>query len=234
MKIQLSTSIPTNPLIVLGIPSVGMIGTIVTEFLIEHTAANKVGRCLIDDTNPIVAIHKGEVIDPIGLFYSQKNHMLFVHVATNLEKYEWAFAKTIYELATQLGAQKIINVEGIVDNNSEQPAVYTFTKNLEQKRRLSESHILFLEEGIVMGSVASLLQLDEEQKSVSFFATTHSQLPDSVGAAQVILALDAFLQLSIDPKPLLEQAAVYEAKIKEVLGGALQSSQEKKSMSYVG
>lgn len=69
------TKKPKSPIIIEGFPGFGLVGTISTEFLVEHLGAEKIGKIDIEENPPMVAVHKGKVIDPIGIFY-RKNIML--------------------------------------------------------------------------------------------------------------------------------------------------------------
>ena len=68
------------------------------------------------------------------------------------------------------------------------------------------------------------------------FAETHSNLPDSKAAAKVIEALDKYLGMDIDYKPLLEQAAKFEEKLKTIMQKSQEAQEisDKKKLSYFG
>jgi predicted ATP-grasp superfamily ATP-dependent carboligase len=60
-------------------------------------------------------------------------------------------------------------------------------------------------------------------------------MPDSKAAAKAVEALDKYLNLNIDYKPLLKQAEKFEDKLKHILEQKEQtvSEQEKKKLSYI-
>ena len=68
------------------------------------------------------------------------------------------------------------------------------------------------------------------------FAETHSNLPDSKAAAKVVEALDKYLGMEIDYKPLLEQAQKFEDKLKSILKKSqeAQDISDQKKLSYLG
>ena len=70
MNFELSKK-PKNPTILEGFPGFGLVGTISTEYLIEHLNAEKIGQITIEESPPMVAIHQGKVIDPVGIYYSK-------------------------------------------------------------------------------------------------------------------------------------------------------------------
>ena len=69
-----------------------------------------------------------------------------------------------------------------------------------------------------------------------FFAETHLEYPDSKAASNIIKLLDGYLGLNVDYKPLVEQAEVFEKKLKTILeqSSIATKTRDKKQMSYLG
>ena len=95
---------------------------------------------------------------------------------------------------------------------------------------------LTLKEGIIVGTTGALLAREKTIPVTALFAETHSNLPDSKAAATLVKALDSYLGLKVDPKPLIKQAEEFEAKLKKMLeqGQAAGALAKKKKLSYVG
>ena len=213
-----------------------MVGTISTEFLVEHLGAEKIGKIDIEENPPMVAVHKGKVIDPIGIFYSKKYNVVIIHAVTPVTGMEWKLAKTIANLAKKLNAKEIISLEGVGgqsngDINKNNDAYYftNFSKKLEK------SNMKPLDEGIIMGVTGALL-LKKDLKLSCIFAETHSALPDSRAAATVIENLENYLSLKIDVKPLIEKAERFEIKLKNIFEktNVANKEKQKKELSYLG
>ena len=69
-----------------------------------------------------------------------------------------------------------------------------------------------------MTVVTGALMLTAETVNSTFlFAETHSRMPDSRAAAELIRMLDVYLNLKVDPKPLIKQAEDFENKIKDMI-----------------
>ena len=73
---------------------------------------------------------------------------------------------------------------------------------------------------------------------MALFAEAKSNLPDSKAAAQIILALDGYTGLKVDPKPLLKQAEAFEEKLKDIIQKGQQAEdiqdEKEKKLGYVG
>ncbi len=230
MHINLYTKIKPNATIICGFPGYGLIGTITTEFLIEHLNAIEVGIFHYEEVPPTLAIHQGKIIKPMAVYYNRKSNIVIVHVMISTKGIEWKIADTITKLSDQIKAKEIINLEGVAGAPKQKNPEFFYIGN----HKLADYGLKPLKESIILGVIAGLML---RAKSITaIFATTTSKLPDSKSSAKVIEILDKYLGLNIDYKPLLKQAEVFEAKLKKIIersNSALQTV-KKKDMSYVG
>ncbi len=235
--IELTFVPAAKPLLLQGSPNFGMIGTIVTEFLISHLSMRKIGRILLDSLPPVIAVHNGDLLDPVGLYYDEKTNIVVVHIAISIQGHEWTLAKELVELQKKLDCSEFICTDGIYDESvSEQADVFFYTSDITTKEKLKTLGLLSLTGGVISGLSAILAQIHASTKLTAFLATTHAQYPDSSAAATIIAALDLYLNLDVDPEPLLEQAQVLEEKWQKIAATSAQSldEKEKKQLSYVG
>ena len=112
MKINL-TKKPKNPIIIEGFPGFGLVGTIASEFLIDHLETEQIGKIWMHELPAMVAIHEGEVIEPIGIFYNKKYNLIIIHGIIGITGLEWKITDAIIDMAKDLKAKEIISLEGI-------------------------------------------------------------------------------------------------------------------------
>ncbi len=233
MNIKLSKS-PKNVTIIEGFPGFGLVGTITTEYLIQHLDCELIGKFWLEELQPTVVIHEKKLVHPIGVFYNKKYNLVIIHAITAINGVEWKIADYLDALATKLKAKEIVCIEGVGSSaQTEQPqAFYHSTK---PTKKLDKIGLKPLAEGIIIGITASLL-LKTKTPLTALFADTHSDLPDSKAAARMIEILDDYIGLKIDPKPLLQTAEKFEEKLKGMLekGKMAQDQMKKKNLSYVG
>ncbi len=213
MKILLNKR-PKNPVIIEGFPSFGLVGSIATEFLIQHLKAEKIGSVTGDELMPITAVHDGQVIEPLGLYYSKKYNIVIVHALAGTNGLEWKISDMLMELSTMLNAKELISIEGIASRTGAGNVFY-YTDFEKNKKKLESSGIKPLKEGIVMGVTGALIS--RAKGKTCFFVESDVQLADSMAAAKIIETLDNYLGLKVDPKPLLAAAKEFEAKLKGIL-----------------
>lgn len=236
MEIKL-TKKPKNPIILEGFPGFGLIGTITTEFLIDHLKTEMIGTIWMEEMPALVAIHENRLIQPIGIFYSKKYNLVIVHVITSAVGLEWKLCKAIQDLAKQLQAKEILSLEGVGSPEAvSNPGVFYFSVDKKREKMLKDLKIKPLNEGIIMGVTASLMMRETKVPLSALFVEAQSNLPDSKAAAKMIETLDKVLGLKVDPKPLLKQAQQFEGKIKTLLDSSKNATVEQKRqmMSYVG
>lgn len=235
MKLIL-TKKPKNVTIIEGFPGFGLIGTIATEYLMEHLETEKIGIVQMDEVPAMIAIHQNKVIEPISIHYDKKNNLVLVHAINIGKDMGWKVADIIEDLAKQLSAKEIISLEGVGSpNQSSERVFYYTTKDADLSKKIG-SLANPLMEGIIVGVTGALLAKSLSVPLVAFFAEAKSNLPDSKAAAEIIKVLDLYTGLKIDPKPLLKQAEMFEKKLKSILqkGKDAEDMNEEKKMSYVG
>ncbi|MBI4447724.1 proteasome assembly chaperone family protein [Candidatus Woesearchaeota archaeon] len=226
---------PKNPIIIEGFPGLGLIGTITTEFLIKHLKAKPIGNIWSKELLPVVAIHENKIVQPLEIFYAEKENILIVHALSDIRGMEWDISDSLMQLYRELDAKEIISIEGILSTN-QKPQVYYFTNDTEAKKKFDSAGILQLKEGIIMGVTAALLLKNKDVIGSGIFVESHTKLPDSMSAAKVIEILDKYLGLKIDYKPLIQAASEFEKKLKDIIQQSqrLTNQPRKLKMNYFG
>ncbi|OGY53571.1 MAG: hypothetical protein A2912_03810 [Candidatus Buchananbacteria bacterium RIFCSPLOWO2_01_FULL_40_23b] len=234
MKLIL-TKKPKNVTIVEGFPGFGLIGTIATEFLMEHLDTEKIGIIEMDEIPAMIAVHDSKIIEPVSIHYNKKFNLVFIHAINIGKNLAWKLADAIIDLAEQLGAKEIISLEGVGSPNPDASRVFYYTTKDGNVVKKLEGTANPLREGIVVGVTGALLAKHIKTPIIALFAEAKSNLPDSKAAAEIIRALDAYVDLDVDPKPLLKQAMVFEEKLKGIVEKSQRAQEiQEDKMGYVG
>ena len=234
MKLIL-TKKPKNVTIIEGFPGFGLIGTIATEFLLEHLDTEKIGLVEMEEIPAMIAIHQNKVIEPVSLHYNKEYNLVLVHAINIGKNTGWKLSEMIEQLAEELSAKEVVSLEGVGSPNPGNKVFYYATQNGAYSKKLS-AIASPLSEGIVVGVTGALLARSLKVPIIAFFAEAQSGLPDSRAAAEIIKALDAYTGLKIDTKPLLQQAKMFEEKLKGIVqkSGKAEELQEEKQDNYFG
>ena len=226
---------PKNVTIIEGFPGFGLIGTIAIEYLMDHLETEKIGTIEMDEVPAMIAIHQSKVIEPISLHYNKDHNLVLVHAINIGKNTGWKLSEMIEQLAQELSAKEVISLEGVGSPNPGSKVFYYATADGALAKRLS-AVASPLSEGIVVGVTGALLAKSLKIPIIAFFAEAQSGLPDSRAAAEIIKALDAYTGLEVDPKPLLQQAKLFEQKLKGIIqkSSKAEELQEEKKESYFG
>ncbi len=238
MEVVLSQR-PKSPIVITGFPGVGMVGAIAAEFLVQHLGTKSIGKIILDKSPSLVAIHEGRLIEPFGIYYSQKHNIVVVHSIVALPGSEWQAASALLSICSTLKAKELISIEGVGSAAEEAPQggkVFYYTNSPVKEKLLARQKVEKLNEGIIMGPTSAVLMKAGKLPVSCLFAQTHDSMPDSNAAAQIIRSLDAYLGLKVDYKPLLQLAAKFEEKLRNIMAQSRQAEdlRDKKQMSYVG
>ncbi|MBI2668271.1 proteasome assembly chaperone family protein [Candidatus Woesearchaeota archaeon] len=230
------TKKPKGVTIIEGFPGFGLIGTIATEFLMEHLKTEKIGVIEMDEIPAMIAIHQNKVIEPISLHYNKEYNLVLVHAINIGKDLGWKLADVILDVAQQLGAKQIISLEGVGSPNPASGRVFYYATEDGTVKKKLDSVAQPLAEGIIVGVTGALLAKKTTLPVIALFAEAQSQLPDSKAAAEILKALDKYIGLEMDTKPLLKQAEEFEKKLKGIMEKSQKAEelQEDKKLSYVG
>jgi len=227
---------PRSPTVVSGFPGFGLVGTIASEFLLEHLSVEQIGKITLEEMPAVVAVHKSKLVDPFGIFYNKKYNLVIVNAIIAPQGMEWKIADFLIQLVKKLQAKELIALEGLAGENPDEFKTLFYSRDKKITEKIKKLGIEPLDEGIIMGVTGALFMKDESFPLTCIFSETHTNLPDSKAAAKIIEGLDKYLGLDVDYKPLLKQAQTFEQKLQSILkkGAAATDISEKKRMSYVG
>jgi uncharacterized protein len=224
-----------NSVIIEGFPGLGFVSTIVCNYLIKHLDAEYIGYIFTKKLLPFATIHQNKIVQPIEIFYDEKNNIVIVNTYTSFEGIEYDIAEIILEFAKKIKAKQIITIEGITTLQEPTEKIYFFTTQKKEEKKLIEKGFEKIGEGIIVGVTGALLLRVEDFPLLGLFVEVHGEMPDNRASALIIKALDSYLGLNIDYRPLLKKAEEIEEKIRSLIEKIKKVGEEKKRrISYTG
>lgn len=237
MEVILNKKIKENTTLIEGFPGIGLVGTIATEFLVNHLKAKEVGSIKGPEVPPMIAVHDNKIVKPMTFFYDKKHNLLILHVLSGIPKQEWNIADLLAKQAKKLKCKEIISLEsvGVPGLIGGKTRSFFFTNDNKKAAMFKKMGLEPLKEGIIIG-VTGALMMNPGIKLSCIFAETHSRLPDSKAAAKIVEVLNKHLKLNVSTKPLFDSAAKFESKLNELISASRDASKktESKNLSYMG
>ena len=202
---------PKNCTVAHGFPGLGLVGTIVTKFLIDHLETEVIGSLKTEELVPLVAIHKAELVDPITLYHNKKYNLLIIQSLSEVAGKEWEVADALTKLSEELNAKETIILEGMP---SQQDAVSLYHYSTKSKVIGKSTP---LQEGVLGGLTAAMINRGKDLPLTALFVEAHDDIPDTEAAAKIVELMDDYLGMDLSFAPLIDQAKKFEHNLKTVM-----------------
>ncbi len=223
-----------------GFPSVGLVSTIVTNYIVDTLKLRQIG--VVDSMYfPTVSLIRGaEPHNPVRIYGGEVNGRkigVFISEFSPPGVMIKAVASSILQWAIDQRADMIITPEGlIVDSMPEKPAVYGIGSTKRAMSLLPESIQVF-EEGVISGVTGVLLNEGKKRDFdvLALLSEAHTDYPDARAAARIIEAMNAIIpEMNIDPEPLYEEAEKIEKHLEEIRAQAAKMKHSRPGTTMYG
>jgi uncharacterized protein len=216
-KIVEIKKVPLNkPIVVVGFPGPGLIGTIVTHHLVQTAEMDLIGTIRSPFMPPISPFYGGVLRAPIRIYASKDGKLVIVisEVAVPSLSLPY-FAYAICDWAQKNNATELICVEGMPKKGEgNKPIVYGAAEQ-DALKELIEHNIQRLPAGFVGGMPGALMNecLMRELDGISLIVEATEDVPDPAAAAEVVKALGDVRGVSTDVRSLLDQAKTIQKQL---------------------
>ena len=213
-----------------GFPSIGLVGTIVANFLINTLKLEQIG--IIDSPRfPAISVVKdGEPHSPMRLYSGEQvcndgtcnQVVVCVSEFTPPTEITKDLVNSLLDWAEKNGCTKVISAEGFNSGPKEkgkENEIYGITSTEGSRVWIEEAKVKPFTYGTVGGITGALLNEGKIRKMnvLGLLAEVSEDLPDARAAASVIKAIDELLlAIELDPEPLLKEAESLEQEVKVV------------------
>jgi len=205
-----------NPVVVEGLPDIGLVGTIAATHMVEALGLDEVAHFESTLFPPIMVMHKGVLTDPVRILGNEKLLVVTSEIAIPpLAIYP--LASVLVDWLSAKGARLVVSLTGFPEQNRldiDKPLVFG-VGNMEQSMNLlREKGVEVMSEGFIAGIYALIMKYCMVKKipAITLMAQAFPNYPDPGAAASVLQVLNKMLGLNISVDSLLEKAD--EIKIK--------------------
>lgn len=210
-----------EPIILVGLPDVGLVGTISSFHMIQELKMEDIGFVESDLIPPIVFVHKSKLYPPIRI-YSLDNILLITSEIPISEYLIRPFAKKIIEWAQEKNAKVVITLGGIAAPNRieiETPECFAVSSGNLALELAKKGNLTILEEGVMVGIYAELLKYGKKKgvPVLTMMAQSFDRYPDPGAAATILNKLASMLDISINLEALIKRAEEIRIKMRELM-----------------
>jgi uncharacterized protein len=238
-----------NALLIDGFPTVGLLSTIVSSFIVDALKLRRVGAIVSRHFPAAAIINEGVPSPPLRIYAGPKlcgpeNECDQVVILTSEvripDDLQLPLAQKILDWAKAEGIKTTLTVEGTpiqeAPDLEEQVGIYGAGSTERARELITRFNLTPMEMGIITGVTGHMLYLAnmEDRDVLCLLGPAHSQYPDARAAAKMIEVIDEMLPvIEIDTSPLLEQASKIEKEIQkalETIQMGIQPQQEAKTL----
>jgi len=221
---------PKNPILIEGLPGMGMVGRIATTYLIKQLGAQRFAELYSPHFPYYVLVNKkGSVRLLRAEFYFWKNQngqndLLFLVGDSQAQTIEGQYEVTssILDFAQKLRTKIVITIGGYRKEAEENPQVIAVSTNPELLREALEAKAIASSSGNpIVGTAGLLLGLAKFRKidALCLLGETRGYLSDPKAAKSVVEVLQRILGFKVDLGELdkkIEKSKELVAKIREI------------------
>jgi uncharacterized protein len=222
-----------NAMLIDGFPTVGLVSTIVSSFIIDSLKLRRVGSIISRNFPAAAIIHNGIPSPPLRIYAGPKlcgpdDECDQVVVLTSEvrvpDDLQLPLAQKILEWAEDQEVKLVLSLEGTPLMDEPDPdskvGIYGAGSTDTARALITKFNLVPMEMGIITGIAGHLLYLGDMEKRdvLCILAPAHAQFPDARAAAKMIEVIDEMLPvIEIDTSPLLEEASKIEEQIQQSL-----------------
>lgn len=241
-----------NPVLIEGLPGLGMVGRIAVKYLIRQLGAKKFAELYSPHFAYYVLVDKEGIITLLkNEFYYWKNEhgdndliLLTGDSQAQTVEGQYEVADTILEYAKKKNVKIIITIGGYRKDVVSTPQVYASATDSEVLKRALEAGSLSIpSESPIIGAAGLLIGLAKfkDIKGLCLLSETPGYMPDPKAAKSALMVIARILHLELDLTGLdreIEKIVKVEEEMRKVeeyrVTGEEVGRRERRELSYIG
>ena len=218
-----------NAIVVAGFPSIGLVSTIVANYLIDALDLKQVGALNSSQFPALSVVHTREPLSPVRIYagMSKTGEKIAVFVSEFKPKSHLisSLSNTVLNWVCKKGCNLLVSPEGMVVEGKEDKFsdeeniadVYGIGSTEKARSLLGEKSIPQFKNGIIAGVSGVLLNMGKQAgfDVIAILAEAHPNIPDARAAASVLNVIAKIVGVEIDIGPLSDEAGRIEKQLQK-------------------
>ena len=219
----------SNAIVIAGFPSIGLVSTIVANYLIDALTLKQIGSVKSSQFPALSVVHTREPLSPVriyaGLLDNGKKIVIFVSEFKPKTHLIHALSNTVLKWVSEKGCNLLISPEGMVvegeeDKFSEENIAEVFAIGSTENARvmLKKKDIPQFKNGIIAGVSGVLLNIGKQTgfDVIAILAESHPDIPDAGAAASALNVIATIIGVEINVGPLYDEAERIEKQLQKI------------------
>ena len=211
-----------NPIIVEGLPGIGLVGKLAADHLLEELEAKKFAEIYSPHLPPQVVIQDDGTVQLVRmeLYYYKRSGRDIIFLAGGFQGItpdsQYQLTEKILEIARDCGVKKIYTLGGLGTGAiTKSPRVFGAATSKELVEEHEKYGITFKGGGAIFGASGLLLGLSSMygMGGVCLMGETHGQIIDAKSAEALLKVLTKILDVTVDMTALESKAKETEEQI---------------------
>ena len=215
-----------NATVIAGFPSIGLVSTIVANYLIDALGLRQVGALNSPHFPTLSVVHTGEPLSPVriygGTLETGEKIAVFVSEFKPKPNLINSLSNAILKWVQQKKCKLLISPEGMVveGKSSEGENIvdaYAIGSTENARKTLQTKDIPQFKNGIIAGVSGVLLNKGKQENFdvISILSEAHPNFPDARAAAAAINVIATVIGVDINVGPLYDEAERIEKQLKK-------------------
>ncbi len=235
-----------NPVMIVGLPGIGLIGQVVGRYLAKELKAKKIANLYSPHfPHQVFMTKKGGmrlIKNSFYLFKGRKRDVIILvgDVQALSSQGQYDVAGKIIGYAKKLKVTQIITIGGYSTGKiSEKRRIFAVTTNEKLRKILKKYGAIFGEaKGSIVGAAGLIPSLSglEKLEGVCLMGETHGGYVDTPAAREIVKMLSAYLDIKISLKRIDERAKKSEKMLKKIeseIKKSMETMPEPTNVSYI-
>ena len=237
VKIVEKEPIPSNAIMLHGLPDVGLVGLIATSYIISELDLAEIAYVDTDLMPPVIVLHEGLPHAPLRIFGNKRLLAVISEIAIPANSVH-TIMRALIDWGQAKNVKMILSIGGLPMENRQDlkaPKVFGVASNKELIRLLKERKLEILKEGYIVGPQALTMRYcaEKEIPAIAFLAQSYYNYPDPEAAAAAIQEVAKVADLKIDVTQLLQKGEEIRLRARDIMKRTQRElTQMKKSQEY--
>lgn len=223
----------SRPSVVVGVPEMGLVGTIAASYLVEHLGLEEVAYADSDMLPPVVVVQDSEPKQPIRIFGKGMLAVVISEVPL-LPKISYQLASELVVWSRAKQGRMVVGITGlpsearVKSGGEETPAVLAVTNDAGLRKSIRSVGAQPFEHGLIASTYATLLKrcMSTGLPNITLLAESYAEFPDPGAAAAALEVLGRLVPISVDVEPLLKGAEDIRLNLRGLMSQTQQAIQQ--------